>query len=261
MRSNRGAIFESDEESRLGNKPTMSFLAPLLEVQDLDVAADAARVRSARLPERETLPLLETKLSEIDSRLAGANAERAAAQAEEERVGQEVAQVARDIEAAEIDRYSGKRKNQDEAAAHNESQERLRERQTALEEQEMELLESVESVERRIEEEESARTSNLADSEKARDVIRKVEAEVSVELGRFSEAREKVSQRVPKNIFVAYERVRAQPQKTGRGAGTLADGRCGGCRIKLPSLEKTRMIAEPEDALIQCPQCRRVLVR
>jgi predicted nucleic acid-binding Zn-ribbon protein len=239
----------------------MSFLAPLLEVQDLDLAADAARLRSAKLPERETLPLLESKLVEIDSLLAAANAERAERQTEEEVIGREVAQIVRDVEAAEVERYSGKRKNQDEAAAHNESQERLRVRKSELEDREMELLEEIESIERRVEDQESARASNRADSEKVREAIFKVDGEVVVELERLSANREKIGTGVPEPLLTAYERIRAQPQRAGRGAAMLADGRCGGCRIKLPSLEKTRMLAEPEDALIQCPQCRRVLVR
>lgn len=239
----------------------MSFLALLLEVQDLDLAADAARLRFAKLPERETLPLLESKLAEIDSLLAAANAERAERQTEEEVIGREVAQIVRDLEAAEVDRYSGKRKNQDEAAAHKESQERLRVRQIELEGREMELLEEIESIERRVEDQESARASNRADFEKVREAILKVEGEVAVELERFSVSREKIGFGVPEPILNSYERIRAQPQKAGRGAAMLADGRCGGCRIKLPSLEWTRMLAMPEDALIQCPQCRRVLVR
>jgi predicted nucleic acid-binding Zn-ribbon protein len=239
----------------------MSLLAPLLEVQDLDLAADAALLRSAKLPERERLPLLESKLVEIESLLAAANAERAERQAEEEVIGGEVAQIVRDVEAAEVERYSGKRKNQDEAAAHKESQERLRTRQSELEDREMELLEEIESIERRVEDHESARASNRADIEKVLEAILKAEGEVAVELERLSASREKIGTGVPEPLLTAYERIRAQPQKAGRGAAMLADGRCGGCRIKLPSLEKTRMLAEPEDALIQCPQCRRVLVR
>jgi hypothetical protein len=239
----------------------MSFLAPLLEVQDLDFAADTARTRSATLSEREAIPLLEAKRAEIESLLSSAAAERVQKQTEEEQIAEQVTQVARDIEAAEVERYSGKRKNQDEAAAHNESQTKLHEKQASLEEREMELLEEIEAVESRVEEQEVARVANRAESENVAELIGKVEAEVSVELGRLANARDEIVGRVPEKILSAYERVRAQAQKGGRGAAMLAEGRCGGCRIKLPSLEKTRMLAEPEEALIQCPQCRRVLVR
>ena len=133
----------------------MSFLAPLLEIQTLDLAADAERRRSAKLPEREALPILAAKLIEIDGRLANARAERVQQGTEEEEIGVAVSQIVADIEAAEVERYSGKRKNQDEAVAHKESQQQLHEKQNALEEQEMALLESIEAVDDRIREEES----------------------------------------------------------------------------------------------------------
>lgn len=239
----------------------MSFLGPLLAVQDLDLAADAARDRSASMPERDAIPLLANRLAEINAALAQAQGDRSLRQTEEEEIDREVSQLASEIEAAELDRYSGKRKNRDEAAAHEESQQSLREKQSALEERELELLEAIESIEGRISEHESAGAANRAETERAVEAIRKVESEVAAELDRLAEARLELVPRVPEPVLKAYERVRTQPQKGGRGAATLAEGRCGACRIKLPSLEKTRMLAEPEDALLQCPQCRRVLVR
>jgi predicted nucleic acid-binding Zn-ribbon protein len=239
----------------------LSFLAPLLEIQTLDLSADAARKRSAELPERETLPVVAAKLVEIEARLAAARADRALRETEEQQIGAAVSQIVEDIEAAEVERYSGKRKNQDEAAAHKESQQKLHEKQADLEEQEMALLEAIEAVDDRLREEEAARAANRVDNEKIEEAIRKVEKEVSVELDRLATERQGITADVPENILSTYERLRSQTQKSGRGAAILADGRCGGCRIKLPSLEKTKMLAAPEDALIQCPQCRRVLVR
>jgi len=239
----------------------LSFLAPLLEIQKLDLLADAERKRSAEMPERETLPVVAAKLVEIDARLEAARADRALREAEEEELGLAVSQIVRDIEAAEVERYSGKRKNQDEAAAHNASQERLHEKQASLEEQEMTLLEAIEAIDERIREEDAARSANRADTERIEEAIRKVEKEVASELDRLANERQGIMASVPEEILSTYDRVRDQARKGGRGAAMLADGRCGGCRIKLPSLEKAKMLAAPEDALLQCPQCRRVLVR
>ncbi len=239
----------------------MSFLSPLLEVQELDLAADAARKRSENLPERTLLPRLVAEGAAIETRLAAARSDRMAREAEEAELGRAVSQIARDIESAEVERYSGKRFDQDEAKAHEQSQTRLHEKQAALEEEEMRLLEAIEAIEVRIEAEEAARVANRAEVAKAEEAIREVEAEVAIELERLLETRQAICAGIPKDVMAAYERVRGQNQKAGRGAAVLVEGRCGGCRIKLPSLEKTRMMAEPESALIQCPQCRRVLVR
>jgi predicted nucleic acid-binding Zn-ribbon protein len=239
----------------------MSDLAPLLELQDVDLACDAARARSANLPERALLPAIEARLAEIEAAIAAARSERASQKGEEERIAREVGEVAKAIEAAELERYSGGRKNKDQAAAHDESQTRLREKQASLEEQELELLESIEAVEARIAEQQSVYAAHRAESERARELFEKVEGEVAAELERLGLLRASIVPRIPNLLVTAYERVRIQPRKGGRGAAVLEGSQCGGCRIKLPSLEKTRMMAEPEDALIQCPQCRRVLIR
>ena len=239
----------------------MSLLSPLLDIQKFDLATDAARQRSATLPERQILPTLDADLAAIDARLIAAESERAQLQAEEEQLGSEVSEVARAIESAEVERYSGKRMNRDESAAHDESQQLLRERKESLEEREMELLESLEEVENRIGVEQESRSANRAEAERVRDAILAVESEVAAEVERLEGNRIDIAPSVPPQILTAYDRVRAQPRAGGRGAALLADGRCGACRIKLPSHEKTKMLAEPDDALIQCPQCRRILVR
>lgn len=239
----------------------MPLLSPLLEIQEFDLAADAARQRSATLPERETLPALDAALAEIDARLTAAESERAQLQAEEEQLGCEVSEIARAIESAEVERYSGKRMNRDESAAHDDSQRLLRERKESLEERELELLESLEEVENRIGVEQESRSANLAEAERARDAILSVEAEVAAEVECLEGNRIEIAPSVPPKILTAYDRIRAQPRAGGRGVALLADGRCGACRIKLPSHEKTKMLAEPDDALIQCPQCRRILIR
>ncbi|MBJ18331.1 MAG: hypothetical protein CL933_02795 [Deltaproteobacteria bacterium] len=239
----------------------MSFLAPLLEAQDLDLAVDAANKRAAELPERGALPVLAEGIVRVEAELAVAREERAEMERSEDELARAVSQIALDIESAEVERYSGKRKDRDEAVAHDVSQQALRDKQTGLEEQEMGLLESIEIVEGRIAEFESTIASHRMESENLAEVIRNVQSEVATKVARLSESRAAIAPGIPDDVLAAYERVRSQPRSGGRGATSLKEGRCTGCRIKLPSLEKKRMLAEPEEALIQCPQCRRVLVR
>lgn len=239
----------------------MSLLEPLLEILDLDLAAEAARARSSELPERAALPQLQAERTRIEAEIAAAEVERVETQAEEERLGSEVSQLARDIETADLERYSGKRMDRDEAAAHDASQHELRERKDALEAQELALLERLEAVEQRLESASTVRSAKGLEIERAERAICAVEAEVASEIARLLSARERIAPKIPPVILAAYDRVREQPRAGGRGAAPLKDGRCGACRIALPSHVKAKMLAEPDDALIQCPQCRRVLVR
>ena len=239
----------------------MSLLSPLLAIQDLDLSADAAHQRSEQLPERASLPRVEAELVEIERRLAAALAEQNQLQAEEAELGNGVSELARQIETAELERYSGKRKGRDEAVAHEESQRLLRERKESLETRELELLESLEAVEGRIEDERSKRAAHRAQATHLEVAIQKVEAEVALELERLDTERAALTPQLPADVLSVYDRIRAQPRSAGRGAALLDEGRCAACRIKLPSHEKTKMLALPEDALIQCPQCRRLLIR
>lgn len=242
-----------------------SRLAPLLETQRLDLAVDEARKRALELPERAELPVLQERIAGVEQALSTARAERKALEVEEEELGRAVSEVAAAIEAAEIERYSGsgsrKTKDRDAAEQHEASQAALRERQSALEEREMELLEAAEVLTERIAAHESELASGRAEQARLEGAIRDVESEVEASVARLSEARGELVAGLPESVVAAYERVRAQGRSGGRGAAVLSERRCGACRINLPSLEYRRMLDEPEDALIQCPQCRRVLVR
>lgn len=239
----------------------MSFLAPLLAAQDLDLEVDDAHRREAGLPERQKLPVIAEKVAALDAELAGVRARRAELEAEEHALGEAVAEIVRALEAADLERYSGKRKDRDAAKAHDAAQQALREKQSGLEEQEMVLLETIEEVDARIVELESTIGGHRAAAAELTESLRQAVAEIQAEVARISEARAALVEKLPAEVLKGYERVRAQPRSGGRGATGLVDGRCTGCRIQLPSLEKRRMLAEPEDALLQCPQCRRVLVR
>ncbi len=240
---------------------TTARLAPLLEVQDLDREVREAQTRVAELPERVLIPKVRAKGARAEAELAAAKLELVGFEATEEQLGTSVAQIAKELEAAEVARYSGKQKSRDDAKAHDESQAALREKKAGFEEQEMELLEAIEGAEGRIASLESEIEAAGAELAKAVDVLGRAESEIASVIEGLMAARAERTALLPAPVLKAYERVRDQEGKSGRGAASFEAGDCHGCNIKLPSLERTRLLAEPEDAVIQCPQCRRVLVR
>ncbi len=239
----------------------MSLLAPLLQIQELDLAAGALRLKAEELPERAALPKLAKKLTAIDAELAKIRSAGQARVQQESELGRSVSQVAKDIEAAEVERYSGKRIDRDQAVEHKASQAALREKQSEYEEQELELLLAIEKLEAALNEQNAARAENLSETEKAQATLQNAETEIESEIASLMQKREGLMQGLPVPVLSAYDRVRAQERARGRGVAPLEEGRCTGCRIKLPSIELRKMVAEPEEALLQCPQCRRVLIR
>jgi len=91
--------------------------------------------------------------------------------------------------------------------------------------------------------------------------LQAAETEIDAELAQLgAQRREKVGD-LPAAIVAEYDRLRGKDKLAGRAAALLVDGECGGCRVKLPVLEYNRMRAKPEDTLLTCPRCARVLVR
>jgi len=61
------------------------------------------------------------------------------------------------------------------------------------------------------------------------------------------------------DLLSLYERVRAA--SGGVGAARLYQRRCEGCRLELNATERGRIRAAPDDAVIRCEECGRILVR
>ena len=93
--------------------PISSSLSSLLEIQELDFAATAAQKRSDSLPERHVLIKLSARITRSRAELAAAQAEREQIEKEEEALGASVAELNSAIEAADVERYSGKRIDRD----------------------------------------------------------------------------------------------------------------------------------------------------
>ena len=236
-------------------------LSSLLEIQALDFAAAAAQKRSDSLPERAKLLKLSQRITRARAELLDAQAEREQIEKQAETLAAGVAKIDREIEAADVQRYSGKREGRDQAIKHDAAQKKRQAEKTVIEEKEMELLESMEAAEAKAAKIDASIKEIHAEGVEVQAGVRAIEAEVAAELEEISTKRAALAAQLPSGVVASYDRVRSQKGKAGRGVTTLAEGRCGACSIKLPSLELTRMRAEPEDALIQCPQCRRILIR
>jgi len=64
---------------------------------------------------------------------------------------------------------------------------------------------------------------------------------------------------LPDDLVALYMRLREQ--KGGVGAAALRARECGGCRLSLDSVELSRIKGLPEDEVVRCEECSRILVR
>ena len=64
---------------------------------------------------------------------------------------------------------------------------------------------------------------------------------------------------LPADLLALYDKLRES--KGGVGAAVLRARQCGGCRLTLDAHEIGEIRALPEDAVVRCEECQRILVR
>ncbi len=137
--------------------------------------------------------------------------------------------------------------------------ESLERRISSLEDDELEVMEKVEEAQTELHQYEAmvAETDErLAALSAARD--EKIAA-IDEQLQQVQADRGPAAEGLPDDLVALY--VRLREQKGGVGAAALRARECGGCRLSLDSVELSRIKGLPEDEVVRCEECSRILVR
>lgn len=230
----------------------------LLDVQahDTRLAQIAHRIRT--LPQHAAIEGLSDRLAELD--VAAVSARTSA-----EDVARELAKAESDVEQvrnraardrARLDAGQGSAKElqalQSELAS-------LAQRQSVLEDAELDVMERLEGAENRVSElaaeQQEVRTRLAALAAERDAVVRELEEEAD----RARQARENAAAGLPSELLALYERIR--DSHNGLGAARLFQRRCEGCRLELTPRDISAMRAAADDAVLRCEECSRILVR
>ncbi len=137
--------------------------------------------------------------------------------------------------------------------------ETLGRRQSDLEDVELEFMERLDNVNRRLDELAGERESVLADREAAMGRRDAVVAEVGEEETLSGGTRTTLAGQIEPALVALYEKIRGQ--QGGVGAAELVARRCTGCRLELNRTELSRIAAAGPDEVLRCEECGRILVR
>lgn len=137
--------------------------------------------------------------------------------------------------------------------------ESLERRIASLEDDEIEVMERIEEAQGELDQlqglvletDERLGALGVARDEKLADIDERLQ-EVQGDRGPTAEG-------LPTDLLALYARLREQ--KSGVGAAALRARECGGCRLTLDSAELTRIRSLPEDEVVRCEECQRILVR
>lgn len=229
----------------------------LLDLAELDTSLAQLAHRRRNLPEY-------AELDRLDRELAALEDERVRAQVAVDDLDRDIARVDRDVEQvraradrdrARLDAGTGPAKEL-EALQHELGT--LARRQAELEDAELELMEKREQAQSQLDDV----LGRLAQAREAHtQTVQRRDAalaEIDKDTDQKTSARAPLVAELPADLVALYEKVR---ESTGIGAALLRHGRCGGCRLELSGSEKSRVRSAPADEVIQCEECRRILVR
>ena len=225
----------------------------LLDLQAIDTRLDQIVHARTHLPQLAELADLQGKARLIDDQLVRSRTELGDVQREVAKAESDV-QLVRDRAArdqARLDAGTGSAKDL-QAIQHELTS--LARRQS-----ELEVMERAEAAESDVAELERGRgelTTRIEALEAARD---EAFARLDAEVGEIGAPRATVVDEVGADLVALYEKIRVA--NGGTGAAALRQRRCGGCQLELNPVEIQRIRSAPDDEVLRCEECRRILVR
>lgn len=237
----------------------------ILEVQTLDLSVDQLRHQAATHADRERLSEIDTRLAAHDAEVAEVEAARQDVERQRKRLEDEVATI--QARRTEIDGklYGGEVTASKELLALQDEAASLLQKQTALEDDELELMEQIEErsgdlagraeIRSGLESERAAAQSSLDAA------LATIDAEIT-EIGQqraTKAAPEPGSVQGWSDLLARYDELRAQYD--GVPVARLVGSRCDGCHIQLSAVAVDQLSKMPDDAVVTCEECGRLLVR
>lgn len=237
----------------------MTALDQLLEVQKHDTTADQLRHRRANLAERANLDECRAALATTEEDLAETTEERTEIAEDVKHIEGEVTSL--DQRAKEVDHllHSGAVAAPRELKALQDEIASLERRKRMLEDEELDLMERAEPLDATLEEL-GARKSQL--EQRATELEQELsgaEAAVDEEIAEVEQRRDELVADIPADLLTTYDRLRSQ--LAGVAVAKLNGSTCGGCFLSLSAVEVDRIKKQPADAVINCEECGRILVR
>jgi hypothetical protein len=233
--------------------------ARLLDLQELDSSLARFVARRKTLPELAAIEQAAARLSALRDQIALAEAAVSDIAREQTRLENEVELVrtraTRDQQRLDAGQVSSPRELenlQSEIAS-------LSRRQGDLEDDVLEVMERREGLETdlaKLVAEQSGTENDRAEAEQRRDAGF---AQIDSEAASTRQQREALAPQLPEALLTLYEKVRAS--SAGVGAAALVRRRCSGCHLELAGGELRAAATAPEDEVLRCEECRRILVR
>lgn len=239
-------------------KATKEHQLLLLSLQAFDSKIVHFKSQILNLPESKELEIIKKKLSELGEVLK-------VIQGEEDSINQELKRSENDVELVDtrIERdekrlASGTGTAKELEQTQHELQ-TLHKRKSELEEVELEIMVRKEAIDERL----KVQNDEIEKFSKSRSDLEATVATKSAQLleqiNTATSERTELITNISAELVNLYEKIRTNA--SGVAAARLFEGKCEGCHLTLNAVEITRIKGLPEDEVVRCEECNRILVR
>jgi len=231
----------------------------LLVVQGFDTSGDQLKHKRTHHPIRSEIAGVDEKIAELEVVSAEISARKHELDREQKRLDDEVSLI--DDKRAQIDAklYNGSVTATKDLLALQDEAAMLLDRKNGIEDSELEIMESVEEVSTElepvvttIESLREARIVHESDLAAALDVI-------ASEIETAEQNRTQAAALVPPDLLAHYNSLRADFE--GVAVARLIGTTCDGCHMSLSAVAVDQIKKLPDDAVVTCDQCGRLLIR
>lgn len=248
----------SDAQPQSASPAQSPQLTVLLELQDQDLALDRLAYRRRELAERVAVSEMTANLAESTARVAEARDQRDKLVAQQqtfdehsEAVGARIAHIEQRLRSGRAGSYRDEQAMGEEAAS-------LSRQRREIEDQELEVMEALEPLDRELDALEDAAAALSEELALAREQLGLAEVAIDEETADVRAKRDQLAGQVAPDLAASYERLRSK--FGGIGAARLVGGACSGCHLQLPAGELDRLRHSDLDSVLYCDQCGRILV-
>jgi len=231
----------------------------LLVVQELDTTMDQRRHRIAHHPMKDEIAAIDAQVVDVAATVAEVEARQHELQRNLKRLADEVAMI--DEKRSHVDGklYDGSVTATKDLLALQDEARMLLDRKNGIEDDELELMESLEQVDTELAPSVARREELAAERERLEEALTIDTAELEVDLAAVETRRSAAAAEVPADLLAHYDRLRVD--FGGVAVARLVGSTCDGCHMTLSAVAIDQIKKQPEDAVVTCDDCGRLLIR
>jgi uncharacterized protein len=240
-------------------KATPATQVRLLDLQQVDSQLARCAHRLRTLPEAQTVAELERKTLALRNEQASTQAAMSDLKLQVNRTEADITAVRARTERDKSLLDSGNTAASKHLTELEHELATLARRQAELEDSELELLQSIEDLER-VDAQLAAELATTESDLQAAQVARsETTTAITVEQQELRQQRDTLTAEIPDDLVTLYERIRSDGAQVA--AGLLRGQRCEACQMELAMADAAELRAAATDEVLRCPECRSIVVR